>query len=400
MEEKMNEKTNEQEEEDEEEEEEEETLLKEFEDKRHLRKNQEPVTASDIAVDAGEVSRFNVLFQKMLDQNKKEGGKKKKKRGARKEPEPVVAEEKVEPRRTQEEEGPLLAESLERRQTMEDLETLGEELVEEGTSQQEPPLQEPAEKTSAPAKNKQSKLIDLKDMLPSKTPQVQMPLLPTMVEAEEEMEEADDRETKQKMIIKEAFAGDDVISDFLKEKRKAEDASKPEDISLVLPGWGDWGGTNLKVSAKKRRKFTLKAPPAPPRRDRALPNVIINEKRNIAFAAHQVNVLPFTFSSHKHFESAIRAPVGNTWNPELSVRKLTAPRVVTKRGHIIEPITEDVFQKHNAAKKAAAELKTKTDVSQKHSAARKAGAGPKRGTKPDRRPAKRFGNMKKRKPKE
>lgn len=149
------------------------------------------MTASDIAVDAGEVSRFNVLFQKMLDQNKKEGKKKKKKRAARKEPEPVpvVAEEKVEPRRTEEEEGPLLVESLERRRTMEDLETLGEELVEEGISPQEPPLQKPAEKISPPAKNKQSKLIDLKDMLPSKTPLVQMPLLPTMMEAEEEMEE-------------------------------------------------------------------------------------------------------------------------------------------------------------------------------------------------------------------
>lgn len=54
-------------------------------------------------------------------------------------------------------------------------------------------------------------------------------------------------------MIKEAFAGDDVIRDFLKEKREAVEASKPKDVDLTLPGWGEWGGVGLKPSAKKRR---------------------------------------------------------------------------------------------------------------------------------------------------
>lgn len=64
----------------------------------------------------------------------------------------------------------------------------------------------------------------------------------------------DEQERDQKQMIKEAFAGDDVIRDFLKEKREAMEASKPKDMDLTLPGWGEWGGLGLKPSAKKRRR--------------------------------------------------------------------------------------------------------------------------------------------------
>lgn len=71
----------------------------------------------------------------------------------------------------------------------------------------------------------------------------------TLVSSQEDEEERD-----QKRMIKEAFAGDDVIRDFLKEKREAVEASKPKDVDLTLPGWGEWGGMGLKPSAKKRRR--------------------------------------------------------------------------------------------------------------------------------------------------
>lgn len=58
----------------------------------------------------------------------------------------------------------------------------------------------------------------------------------------------------QKLIIKEAFAGDDVVSDFLKEKRQQEEAAKPKVVDLTLPGWGEWGGVGLKPSRNKRRR--------------------------------------------------------------------------------------------------------------------------------------------------
>lgn len=55
-------------------------------------------------------------------------------------------------------------------------------------------------------------------------------------------------------MITEAFAGDDVVADFRREKRKAEEAGKPQPVNLVLPGWGEWGGTGLKPSARKVKR--------------------------------------------------------------------------------------------------------------------------------------------------
>ncbi|XP_069841755.1 U3 small nucleolar RNA-associated protein 14 homolog A [Dendropsophus ebraccatus] len=357
-------------EEEEEEESEEETTLKEFEDRRRLRKElgeQESLELGKGSApdNAAEVSRFSNMFQKMLEQNKKEETLQE--TLAEEEEEELVMDNEEEPRRS--EEGPLLIGSLERTQTMEDVEALGErELMVEAEEPlwQEPPPQ--CKKTTGKKQTKKSKLIDSGDILPTKEQSVKMPILPTMVEAEEEV---DGDETNQKMIIQEAFAGDDVIGDFLKEKRSAAKASNPKDISLVLPGWGEWGGSNLKVSKKKRRKFIIKAPPAAPRKDQHLPNVIINEKRNVEAAGHQVNELPFPFNNRQSFESSIRAPVGNTWNTESAFQKLTTPRVITKRGHIIEPITEDVFQKHSTTKRPAVELQKP------------------KGTKPESRPPRR-----------
>ncbi|XP_063794444.1 U3 small nucleolar RNA-associated protein 14 homolog A [Pseudophryne corroboree] len=347
---------------------EEETLLKEFEDKRRLRKEEEQesleneqrnshlVIVEDLA--AKQASEFSGVFHRLLEQNridKAAAGKSvvieadEPEEGDAEELEVAVAE------------GPLMIASLERNQSLGAVEALGEQEFndEEITQPETPRKKKPKNKVSQPEDHKQAKkpkLIDHNEILPVKARRVQTPLLPTTVEEEEETNignTEEDGETEQKMIIQEAFAGDDVISDFLKEKRAAEAAGKPKDISLVLPGWGEWGGTNVKVSKKKRQRFIIKAPPAPLRKDQRLPNVIISEKRNILAAAHQVNDLPFPFNSRHHFESSIRAPVGNTWNTERSVQKLTAPRVITKRGHIIEPITEDVFQKHSSAKQPA-----------------------------------------------
>uniref|UniRef100_A0A8C5TZU8 UT14A protein n=1 Tax=Malurus cyaneus samueli TaxID=2593467 RepID=A0A8C5TZU8_9PASS len=144
-------------------------------------------------------------------------------------------------------------------------------------------------------------------------------------------------------MITEAFAGDDVVADFRQEKHKAEEATKPQPVNLVLPGWGEWGGTGLKPSARKVKRFLIKPPPAPPRKDQHLAHVIISEKRNIHAAAHQVSELPFPFERHQQFEQSMRMPLGPTWNTQRAFQKLTAPRVVTRAGHIIQPISaEDV----------------------------------------------------------
>ncbi|NWV33046.1 UT14A protein, partial [Grantiella picta] len=239
----------------------------------------------------------------------------------------------------------LLSEQLCRVQTMEDLESLAkEELVEE------------QEKLVAPRAGKQAqwqeegragdrhtkktpvkrKIISLEAVLDGKPQKMDCPSLPVVVEEEE-------GGIEQHGMITEAFAGDDVVADFRREKRKAEEATKPKPVNLVLPGWGEWGGTGLKPSARKVKRFLMKPPPAPPRKDQHLPHVIMSEKRNIHAAAQQVSELPFPFERHQQFEQSMRTPVGPTWNTQRAFQKLTAPRVVTRAGHIIQPISaEDV----------------------------------------------------------
>ncbi|XP_064526407.1 LOW QUALITY PROTEIN: U3 small nucleolar RNA-associated protein 14 homolog A [Pseudopipra pipra] len=238
----------------------------------------------------------------------------------------------------------LLSEQLRRVQTMEDVEGLAKE---EPVEEQEKPVapragkqvQQQKERTSGDRhaeKKPDKKMISLEAVLDGKPQEMDCPSLPVVVEEEE-------GGIDQRGMITEAFAGDDVVADFHREKRKAEEAAKPQPVNLVLPGWGEWGGTGLRPSAKKVKRFLLKPPPAPPRKDQHMPHVIISEKRNIHAAAHQVSELPFPFERHQQFEQSIRTPVGTTWNTQRAFQKLTAPHVVTRAGHIIQPISaEDV----------------------------------------------------------
>lgn len=73
------------------------------------------------------------------------------------------------------------------------------------------------------------------------------------------------------------------------EKEDAIQKNKPEDISLHLPGWGEWAGHNVKPNKRKSKRFVVKMPEAPPRRDENKGNVIINESEDSAARAHLVS---------------------------------------------------------------------------------------------------------------
>uniref|UniRef100_A0A671RKI2 U3 small nucleolar RNA-associated protein 14 homolog A-like n=1 Tax=Sinocyclocheilus anshuiensis TaxID=1608454 RepID=A0A671RKI2_9TELE len=190
------------------------------------------------------------------------------------------------------------------------------------------------EATSEPPNKKKSE-IDLKKVLTKDAKVVKVPFLPTVVEEEDHGEQIS--------IIKEAFAGDDVISDFIKDKRKQEAAGKPKVVDLTLPGWGEWGGVGLKPSRWKRKRFRIKMASSPPRQDRKLPDTIISENRNTSIASHQVSQLPFPFQNTAQFESCIRTPIGQTWNTQGVVKKMTKPKVITKLGAIIAPMVKEDF---------------------------------------------------------
>ncbi|CAF1337946.1 unnamed protein product, partial [Didymodactylos carnosus] len=148
------------------------------------------------------------------------------------------------------------------------------------------------------------------------------------------------------MNIQEAFADDDVIAAFEKEKNEIEERDRPKPIDLMLPGWGDWGGAGIAVNTRKKRKFLIKPPPAQPRKDVHLNHVIINEKKDKKLAQHLVSELPYPYVNIDQFESTIKQPLGKEWNPEIAFRRLNQPKVTTKLGTIIEPMDKsELFDK-------------------------------------------------------
>ncbi|KAK1902741.1 U3 small nucleolar RNA-associated protein 14 like B [Dissostichus eleginoides] len=235
-----------------------------------------------------------------------------------------------------------LEEGLVRIRTLEDMELLSQQEPATDEAPAEPPATEklPSVTPQADKTRKRKRGIELKEVLTKETKVIKVPLAPTIEDTEDSEDKLD-----QRGLIKEAFAGDDVVSDFLKDKRKQEDAAKPQVVDLSLPGWGEWGGTNLKPSRNKRRRFRIKTAPPPPRRDQCLPSIIMSEKRNSSISLHQVNSLPFPFQNHAQFESTIRAPLGRTWNTEQTVRKISKPKVVTQLGAIIEPMSRGELMK-------------------------------------------------------
>lgn len=336
----------EEEEEEEVKETEEDALLREFDSRRKLRQTQEADAVSVMSVDGKvemvdeetaaedpdasdkeeeELSEFTSLFRGIADCHREAEVKKAE----------VMADTSHTDASAQLEEG------LMRIRTLEDTELLSQEnsaTDKVPVQPQQPPASENLlSATSQPGKSRKRKRgIELKEVLTKETKVIKVPLAPNIEDTEDL-----DKKLDQRALIKEAFAGDDVISDFLKDKRKQEDAGKPEVVDLTLPGWGEWGGTGLKQSRNKRRRFRIKTAPPPPRKDQHLPSVIISEKRNSSISPHQVNLLPFPFESHAQFESTIRSPLGRTWLTERTVKKITTPKVVTQLGAIIEPMARE-----------------------------------------------------------
>ncbi len=188
----------------------------------------------------------------------------------------------------QEEFSEELKEGLVRKSTMEDFEQRDEDDIE--IDQIHRPKKTKSitteEKVSEKTKNKTKfdtdidpfKFISMSDAI----------IINSSVPATEEGNEEEDEEEQRRMTLAEAFADDDVIEQFKEEKKRVVSASAPKDIDLTLPGWGEWGGSGVKISKRKRRQFIIKAPPAPKRRDENQGNLIINEDKNTDMRRQQV----------------------------------------------------------------------------------------------------------------
>lgn len=84
-------------------------------------------------------------------------------------------------------------------------------------------------------------------------------------------------------LIRKAFAGDEVVADFEKEKQDITRDEEEQVIDNSLPGWGNWTGAGISKKEQKRNKgkFMSKVDGIQKgkRKDAKLDRVIINEKR-------------------------------------------------------------------------------------------------------------------------
>jgi len=164
--------------------------------------------------------------------------------------------------------------------------------------------------------------------------------------------------TTRQMNIQEAFADDDVIAEFDKEKNEIAERDQPKSIDLSLPGWGDWGGSGVVVNRRRKQKFIIKPPPAQPRKDVHLHHVIINQQKDKKITPHLVNKLPFPYVDVEQYETTIKQPLGKEWNPECAFRRLNQPKIRTLIGTIIEPLNKDeLFDDTNKKTTAVVEEK-------------------------------------------
>lgn len=185
--------------------------------------------------------------------------------------------------------------------------------------------------------------------------------LPDIATHGEDALDDSENDEEQHNIISEAFADDDVVEQFKKEKEEEIEKCKPKSIDLTLPGWGSWGGKNIRISQRKKRRFIIKFPEKVERRDENKGDVIIMEQNNPKIKEHLVNELPHPFTSVKDFEASIRMPIGRNFVPENAHRKLIKPVVKTSMGKIIEPMDEDMLvQKSDDSRKNFMKKNVKT----------------------------------------
>lgn len=151
-------------------------------------------------------------------------------------------------------------------------------------------------------------------------------------------------------LVRKAFAGDEVVADFEKEKIKTMQEDEDKIIDDSLPGWGSWVGAGIGKKAQKRTqqrngsKHLTKEPgiAKEKRQDAKLERVIINEKRVKKNAKYLASSLPHPFETRQQYESSLRLPVGPEWTTKETFQSATKPRVLMKQG-IIRPLRKPII---------------------------------------------------------
>lgn len=147
---------------------------------------------------------------------------------------------------------------------------------------------------------------------------------------------------KQRDLVARAFAGDNVVTDFVEMKRAEIERDAPKEEDLTLPGWGAWGGKGARKTQKQQKLKHVKKVAgiaAGDRKDAKYDHVILSEKKDKKAAKYQTKDLPYPYTSVKQFEQKLAQPTGIEWNTRGTVKEMTTPRVLTKPGMVIKPVT-------------------------------------------------------------
>jgi len=162
---------------------------------------------------------------------------------------------------------------------------------------------------------------------------------------------------EQKELIKRAFANDDVVEEFKAAKQAEREADLPPAPKPTdMPGWGEWVGEGVVKRTPKKQpliqkpKRPNKLPDKPPTRtDDSLDHVILNQKRDKKLARYQADQLPALYRNQPElYEAQLQMPLGREWNTQRVFDSITRPRIVTKKGHIIRPISKPIAKPKSA----------------------------------------------------
>eukprot|EP01090_Pellita_catalonica_P020988 TRINITY_DN7728_c0_g2_i1.p1 TRINITY_DN7728_c0_g2~~TRINITY_DN7728_c0_g2_i1.p1 ORF type:complete len:881 (+),score=258.03 TRINITY_DN7728_c0_g2_i1:384-2645(+) len=154
---------------------------------------------------------------------------------------------------------------------------------------------------------------------------------------------------RQRALIRRAFADDNVMDEFEAEKTAvAQEESgintTADDSPAVVPGWGNWVGTGVKRPRKRRKKNTDGEKKIPrvqkPRRDAKRRHVIISEKKDQKAQKFLVSEVPYPFTSKRQYELSLLQPIGKEWNTSATYSRAITPRIKTRSGIVIPPISK------------------------------------------------------------
>ena len=147
-------------------------------------------------------------------------------------------------------------------------------------------------------------------------------------------------------LVRKAFAGDEVVADFAKEKQQTIKDDEEKIIDNTLPGWGSWTGAGITKKQEKRNKgrVLVKEPgiAKEKRQDSKLDRVIINEKRVKKNSKYLASNLPHPFETRQQYERSLRLPVGPEWTTKETFQSATKPRILMKQG-VIKPIAKPMI---------------------------------------------------------